>query len=314
MTALHDAIEKYISLRQSLGFKLESAASGLRKFATFMELKGAPYITTDLAYEWATQPAHVRPVRWAQRLGWVRIFARHWRATDPRTEIPPAGLIPGRPQRACPYLYSDQEIQQLLTVTQSLPSRNGLRPWTYRCLLGLLAVSGLRLGEVIRLEQRDVDLQEGLLLIRQTKFNKTRLVPLHASTCAVLADYAQRRNQLLPRATSPCFFLNDAGRCLERSAIHRTFYALSRQVGLRGPLDHTGPRLHDFRHRFAVQTLMAWYRSGQDVEQRLPVLSTYLGHAHTADTYWYLSLHPELMGLATTRLEQRWEEGPHAGQ
>ena len=146
MTALRDAIEKYIGLRQSLGFKLEAAASGLRKFAAFMELKGAPYITTDLAYEWAIQPTHVRSGRWAQRLGWVRIFARHWRATDPRTEMPPAGLIPFRPQRACPYLYSDQEIQQLLTVTQNLPSRYGLRPWTYRCLFGLLAVSGLRLG------------------------------------------------------------------------------------------------------------------------------------------------------------------------
>lgn len=138
MIALRDAIEKYIGLRQSLGFKLKDTARGLRQFATFMEFKAAPYITTALAYEWATQPGSMRSAWSAQRLGWVRIFARQWQATDPRTEIPPAGLIPGRPQRACPYLYSDQEIQQLLTAAQSLPSRNGLRPWTYRCLLGLL--------------------------------------------------------------------------------------------------------------------------------------------------------------------------------
>ena len=161
-------------------------------------------------------------------------------------------------------------------------------------------------SELIQLKRQDVDLSQALLTIRQTKFNKTRLVPLHTSTCDVLTDYAVRRDRLVMTPASPCFLLNDHGRRLEISAVHRTFYDLSRQVGLRGPEDRTGPRLHDFRHRFAVNTLIQWYRNNEDIERRMPVLSTFLGHAHSADTYWYLSIHPELMGLATNRLEQRW--------
>lgn len=306
MTPLLDTIEDYISLRRSLGFQLRDAANGLRSFAAFMERVGASYITTELAREWAMQPAHCQPAEWAKRLGWVRVFARHWSATDPRTEIPPLGLLPFRPRRARPYLYSDNEICKLLAAARKLAPSDGLRPWSYYCLFGLLVVSGLRIREALKLERNDVDLQEGLLVIRQTKFNKTRLVPLHNSTREVLLHYARRRDRLLPKPVSACFLLNDHGRGLEGSAVRRTFYELSRQIGLRGPTDRNGPRIHDFRHRFAVHTLIQWYRSSEDIERRLPVLSTYLGHAHVADTYWYLSVHPELMGLATQRLERRW--------
>jgi integrase/recombinase XerD len=306
MKPLRDAIEEYLALRRSLGFKLHDTARGLRAFAAFLEQKAAPYITTALALEWAMQPVHQQPSEWARRLGFVRVFARHWRASDPRTEIPPAGLLPFRPQRAQPYLYSEQEIQKLLAAAKGLSAPNRLRPWTYHCLFGLLVVSGMRLSEALKLERQDVDLDQAVLTIRQTKFNKTRLIPLHRSTRDVLTDYAVRRDRLVPCPASPCFLLNDQGRRLEPSAVHRTFYELSRQIGLRGPADHRGPRLHDFRHRFAVHTLIEWYRAGQDLERRLPVLSTFLGHAHVADTYWYLSIHPELMGLATRRLEQRW--------
>jgi integrase/recombinase XerD len=310
MKPLRRAIEDYITLRRGLGFKLRRMAENLRRFATFLEEKAAPYITTELALEWATQPTAHKPSDWAQRLGFVRVFARHWHATDPRTEIPPAGILPFRPQRARPYLYSESEIEKLLAVALKLSPRQALRPWTYHCLFGLLAVGGLRISEVLKLERADVDLGEGILTIRQTKFGKTRLVPLHPSTRDVLADYARRRDRLLRSASSSCFFLNDHGRRMEASAVRRTFYDLSRQIGLRGPGDHKGPRLHDFRHRFAVRTLIQWYRSGEDIEQHLPVLSTFLGHGHVADTYWYLSLQPELMGLATRRLELRWRV-PH---
>lgn len=306
MKSLRQAIEDYIGLRRSLGFKLVDMADGLRDFAAFLEQKGAPFITTDLAMEWAMLPAHHQPSDWAQRLGFVRVFARHWSATDSRTEIPLAGLLPFRPQRARPYLYSEEEIQKLLAAALELSPRQGLRPWTYHCLFGLLAVGGLRISEALKLERPDTDLREAVLTIRETKFGKTRLVPLHASTCDALADYARRRDRFVRTAASPCFFLNDHGRRLEGSAVRRTFYDLSRQIGLRGPEDHTGPRLHDFRHRFAVHTLIQWYRSNEDIERRLPVLSTFLGHGHVADTYWYLSVHPELMGLATRRLELRW--------
>ena len=309
MKSLRNAIEDYIALRRSLGFKLHEMANGLTEFASFLEQKGAPYITTALALEWAMQPADHPPSNWARRLGFVRVFARHWSATDPRTEIPPAGLLPFRARRARPYLYSEQEIQRLLDAAKSLSPASGLRPWTYHCLFGLLAVSGLRISEAIKLERQDVDFHQGLLTIRQTKFNKNRLIPLHSSTRDVLTEYAEHRDRLVPSPSSSCFLLNDCGRCLERSTVRRTFYDLSRQIGLRGPADRTGPRIHDFRHRFALNTLIQWYRAGEDIERRLPVLSTFLGHAHVADTYLYLSVHPELMGLATSRLEQRWRAG-----
>ena len=306
MKPLRQAIEDYIALRRSLGFKLCGMADDLQNFASFLEQRTAPYVTTGLAMEWAMQPANHQPSDWAKRLSYVRVFARHWQATDPRTEVPPEGLLPFRPQRARPYLYSELEIQELLAAAMKLAPSQGLRPWTYHCLLGLLAVAGLRISEALKLERPDVDLDEGILTIRQTKFGKTRLVPLHTSSRDVIADYAQRRDRLLRSASSPCFFLNDHGRRLEGSAVRRTFYDLSRQTGLRGPEAHKGPRLHDFRHRFAVRTLIQWYRSNEDIERRLPILSTFLGHGHVADTYWYLSIEPELMGLATQRLELRW--------
>jgi integrase/recombinase XerD len=306
MMPLRRAIEEYVELRRALGFKVRRMAENLPNFATFMEQRGAPYITTELALEWATQPVDHKPSDWAQRLGFVRVFARHWHATDLRTEIPPVGLLPFPPLRARPYLYSEAEVQMLLAAALKLRPRRGLRPWTYHCLFGLLAVAGLRISEALKLERVDVDLGEGILTIRGAKFGKTRLVPLHPSTRDVLADYARRRDRHLKHTSSPCFLLNDCGRCLEVSAVHRTFYRLSRQIGLRGPEDHKGPRIHDFRHRFAVHALIHWYRSDQDIERRLPILSTFLGHGHVADTYWYLSLEPELMGLATRRLERRW--------
>jgi integrase len=285
MKPLRQAIEDYIKLRRSLGFKLRDMADDLRDFATFLKQKAAPFVTTELALEWAMQPADHQPSDWAQRLSFVRVFARHWHATDPRTEIPPMGLLPFRPQRARPYLYSELEIQKLLAAALKLSPSQGLRPRTYYCLFGLLAVTGLRISEALKLERPDVDLGEGILTIRQTKFGKTRLVPLHISTRDVMADYARRRDRLLRNASSPCFFLNDHGRRQEGSAVRRTFYELSRQIGLRGPEDHKGPRLHDFRHRFAVRTLVQWYRSNEDIERRLPVLSTFLGHGHVADTF-----------------------------
>ena len=306
MKPLRNAVEDYIALRRSLGFKLRNMATGLTGFVSFLEQKAASYITASLALEWAMQPTDHQPSDWAKRLGFVRVFARFWSATDPRTEIPPAGLLPFRPQRARPYLYTDDEIERLLAAAKRLPPADGLRAWTYHCLFGLLAVTGLRISEAINLKRQDVDLGQGLLTIRQTKFNKTRLVPLQVSTRDVFTEYAERRDRWEPSPATPCFLLNDHGRRLEISAVHRTFYDLSRQIGLRGPADHTGPRLHDFRHRFAVNTLIQWYRDSMDIERRMPVLSTFLGHAHAADTYWYLSVHPELMGLATSRLEQRW--------
>ena len=306
MNPWREAVEDYVEMRRSLGFKLLEAKVSLIKFASFLEQRGAAHITISLAMEWAQQEKTARPAEWARRLSFIRGFARHWSAHDSQTEVPPSGLLPHRPGRAHPYLYSDDTVRQLLEAALQLPSAHGLRGPAYRCLLGLLAVSGLRISEARNLRTDDADLNEGILTIRGAKFGKSRLVPIHPSTRTVLSDYASQRDCFLARRPET-FFVSGRGARLDGGGIRRTFYYLSRQIGLRGASDSHGPRLHDFRHRFAVKTLVQWYRSGQDVERRLPILSTYPGHVHVSDTYWYLTACPELMGLAVKRFEDYWE-------
>jgi len=314
MNTLREAVQEYLEMRRALGFKLRKAGKGLADFVTFLEERNDRYITQDVVLAWAQQPSRAQPAHWAQRLSFVRGFARYRSATDPRTQIPPQGLLPFQPKRARPYLYSDEEIRSLLRTALKLPYRYGrgkLRPWVYHCLFGLLSVSGLRLGEARDLEIQDVDLKAAVLTIRGSKFGKTRLVPLHASTCTVLANYiAKRQRHWARRVVSSYLFVSSLGNRLDGGDIHRTFYTLSRQIGLRGASDSRGPRLHDMRHRFATNTLVRWYRSGQDPERRLPLLSAYLGHVHVADTQWYLEGCPELMHEAMKRLQQRWEDRP----
>jgi integrase len=301
-------------MRRNLGFHLRETGPLLLQFVAFMEQHRATIITTRLALTWARQPQTVQPAEWARRLSMVRIFARYRHAFDSRTEIPPDGLLPYRPKRARPYPYSDAEIRDLVHAALHMRcryQRGKLRPWVYACLFGLLSVSGLRLGEARNLELHDVDLEAAVLTIRGAKFGKTRLVPLHTSACKVLAEYlARRQRHWAQRPVSSYVFVSSWGNRLDVGDIHRTFYALSRQIGLRGPSDHHGPRIHDLRHRFAGKTLWRWYRTGEDPERRLPVLSAYLGHVHVADTYWYLSAWPELMREAMRRLERRWEDRP----
>ena len=314
MTTLRQAVQEYVQMRRDLGFKLHEAGKGLVDFMRFMEQHRASHITQALALAWAQQPPHAQPAHWAQRLTFVRGFARYRSATDPRTQIPALSLLPFRPKRARPYLYSNAEIRNLLRAALAVPcryERGKLRPWVYYCLLGLLSVSGLRVGEARNLELQDVDLKAATLTIRGTKFGKTRLVPMHGSTCSVLTEYIRRRNHhWWQRSVSPYLFVSSWGHQLDGADIRRTFYALSRQVGLRGPSDSHGPRLHDLRHRFATNTLVRWYRSNQDPERKLPLLSAYLGHVHVADTQWYLTGSPELMREAMRRLEHRWEDQP----
>jgi integrase/recombinase XerD len=307
MNTVRNALDEYLAMRRALGYQLRDAGLALPAFVSFLEQRGESHITTELALEWSQLPSRAKPSEWAKRLSFVRGFARYRSATDPCTEVPPQGLLPHPAGRAQPYPYTDEEIQRLMNAALRLPPTDGLRPWNYYGILGLLTVTGLRISEVLSLQRPDVDLQEGLLTIRHSKFDKSRLVPLHASTQQVLADYAQRRDRVLGKQSLPYFWVSDRGRPLAGSTVRQTFYELSRKTGLRGPSDHHGPRLHDLRHRFAVQTLVSWYRSGEDVDRRLPILSTYLGHACVSDTYWYLSFCPELMGLATARLERRWE-------
>lgn len=310
MRSLREAVEDYLAMRRSLGFKLHDMGRNLHHFVSFMEQQSAPVITVELALRWACQHRGVQPAYWAARLGFVRSFVRYWSATDPRTEIPPKGLLPYQAKRATPYIYSDDEIRRLLQAAMDLPPSAGLRPWTYRSVFGLTAVTGMRIGEVIHLDRADVDLEQGVVTVRLTKFGKSRLIPLHPSTVEELTRYIRLRDQLYPRPGTPRFFLSNHGTPLTDCMVRWTFIKLSRQIGLRQIGDSAGPRIHDLRHRFAVTTLLHWYRTGVDVEQRLPVLSTYLGHAHVEDTYWYLSAIPELFTLAKDRLEKRWEAHP----
>lgn len=312
MSTLQQAVQDYIEVRRRLGFKLREAGRALIDFAAFLDAHDAQYVTTELALAWAQRPSHALPSYWAARLGYVRGFARHQTAVDLRTQIPPDGLLPFRSKRARPYLYSKDDIQRLLSAALEMPcryTRCKLRPWTYYCLFGLLSVSGLRLGEARNLKLSDVDFDAAMLTIRGTKFGKSRLVPMHASTCAVLQDYLKRRRRhCAAQAASPYLFASQLGNRLDVGDVHRTFYTLSRQIGLRGATDSHGPRLHDMRHVFATNTLVRWYEAEQDPERLLPILSTYLGHVHVADTQWYLTGSPELMKEAMRRLERRWED------
>jgi integrase len=308
MTDLHSALKRYLSMRKGLGYKYQHQTRRLADFVSFMERRGATTITTKLAMEWATLPPD-RHASWALRLTDVRGFARHIANIDPKTEVPPAGILPGL-KRAKPYVYSDAEIDALLAAALSLPPAGGLRRWTYHYLFGLIAVTGMRLSEAIGLQRDDVDLEAGVLTVRLTKFGKSRLVPLHPTTSAALRNYAERRDAQFVSRCAPHFFVAERGGPLLHQYVHRVFWRLSREIGLRRPGDRTGPRVHDFRHRFAIRTLLGWYREGTDVEKKLPALSTYLGHTCVRDTYWYLSACPELMQEAARRLDRRWEAQP----
>lgn len=308
MTTLRQALRDYVAMRRGLGYRFVHQERRLASFITFMEQRDAAVITTKLALEWATQPQG-RYASWAIRFSDVRGLARHLLGYELQTEVPPVGIITYR-SRARPYLYTEAEIQTLLAAALALPPVHGLRRWTYHCLFGLLAVTGLRISEALALQRDNVDLEAGILTIRDTKFGKTRLVPLHRSTQKVLLDYACRRDTHIGTPRSPYFLVAERGGRLLPQYVDRVFWRLSRQTGLRGASAHTGPRLHDFRHRFAVATLLDWYRSGRSVDTLMPVLSTYLGHSCIRDTYWYLSACPELMEHAARRLEKHWEASP----
>lgn len=308
MRTLRELLRDYLTLRRALGFKLRTDGTGLMSFVSFMEEAQADHITTALALAWATQPTSVQPTRWARRLSYVRGFARYCSAIDTRTEIPSAQLLPDPHRRPSPYFFTDEDIDRLLQDALQWPIKNGLANHTYYCLFGLLSVSGLRISEALGLTPDDVDLDNGILTIRSTKFGKSRLVPLHATTAKVLADYWQRREHFLAGREVPHWFVNDHGKRLGYDAVRNAFHRLT--AGLPSQPGRARPRLHDLRHRFALSTVLHWYRDGEDVERKLPVLSAFLGHVEVGNTYWYLSACPELLGAAGARLERHWEQTP----
>jgi integrase len=308
MSALSEALNEYVAMRRNLGFVFRLPASLLRTFVAFVDEAGSAFITTELVRQWAVQPAEAQPSTWAGRLSIARRFAVWRRASDPRTEVAPADLVGQRYRRKPPRLYTEQDVVRLIQSATALPSAKKLRGRTYATLFGLLAVTGLRINEALHLDRSDVDFEEGVLLIRRTKFGKSRLVPIHLTTQQALRAYGEARDQIVPTPATPAFFVSERRTRITEWSTRYTFAVVSRTVGLRPPTcggrHGHGPRIQDLRHRFAAQTLITWYRAGVDGERELPKLSTYLGHVHTADTYWYLEAIPELLQLAAERLAQ----------
>lgn len=302
MSALDTHAEEYLRLRRALGYKMERAGHLLPQLVAYLQAAGASTVTSELAIAWARTPQRARPNHWAQRLAVARGFAAYLQAIDPSTQVPPAGVFPARRHRPSPYLWSSDDVAGLLASAAAL--RPPLRGHTYQTLFGLLAVSGMRVGEATGLDRDDVDLHTGVVTIRHAKFDRARLVPLHPTATAALTRYAAERDRLCPRPATRAFFLASAGTRLDRSGIAKTLKSLTTAIGVRTETVH--PTAHQLRHSFAVDTLIGWHRSGINVDAHIAALSTYLGHVAPADTYWYLSASPQLMALAADRLQARF--------
>lgn len=305
MTTLDHEVADYLALRRGLGYKLEMHGRVLPQFVGFLEQRDATVITTELALQWATLPTGGSAVWWHQRLAIVAAFARYLHACDPRHEIPPIDLLPAKFRRAIPYLYSAAEIAALMTAARMIPSR--LKAVTYETLIGLLSVTGMRIGEVVGLDRDDVLLSEARLTVRHGKNGRSREIALHPTTVIALDAYARVRDELFPQPKDPSFLLTTTGMRMNKGSIWHEFDRLRRATGLDRETLGRQARVHDIRHSFVLRTLLGWYRDDVDVEAQLPLLSTFLGHVHPSDTYWYMQAAPELLALALQRLERTWE-------
>jgi integrase/recombinase XerD len=307
MSGLQQAVEDYLRVRRALGFKLERHGRLLPDLVSYLESARAPTLTTRLALDWATA-LDGKPDEWAIRLSIARGFAVYLQALDPATEVPSADLLSRKRRRANPYLYTDVEIAALMAAAETL--RFPLRTATYQTLIGLLATTGATIGELIALDRDDLDRPARCLLVRNAKFADTRQLPLHQTTVDALGSYATLRDQHWPRPKTAAFFVSTAGTRLAYGNVCTSFRYLASVAGLQPRSERCRPRIHDFRHRMVVVTLIDWYRAGVDVAVRLPALSTYVGHAHPSFTYWYVSSAPELLALAAARLEHNRRRRP----
>lgn len=307
MSALSRELDRYLRIRRSLGYDLSTSERILRRFTVFAEQEGADLISAGLFLRWQEAFGHANRQTWANRLGIVRRFAQWLHSIDPRHEVISQALIPGRYRRTRPYIYSDEEIRSIVETAAELPSVNGIRALTCSTLFGLIAVTGLRVGEAVSLDVIDVDLESGLLTLRRGKLGKARLLPLSESTTIQLAAYAKERDRLLGCSPKP-FFVSDLGKRITDCGARYNFAVVCQAMGLRATEKYNrhghGPRIHDLRHTFAVRTFVNWYRTGMDPSREMLKLTTYLGHADSAHTYWYIEAVPELLELASRRIER----------
>jgi integrase len=311
MNTLTAELDRYLTIRRSLGYRLDTAERILRRFVTFMDSRGATLITADLFLQWKAAFGKANRNTWAARLSVVRLFAQWLQGINPRHEMPAKGLIPFRRTRGQPHIFSEADVGRILAEAEKLPSVNGIRGLTYSTLFGLIAVTGLRISEALDLDDDDVDLVNGVLTIRNGKSGKQRLVPLSPSVRSRLEEYARERDRLLGHRPQS-FFVSDRGDRTGDCGARYNFAMISQRIGLRALPKHRyhghGPRIHDLRHTFAVRTMIAWYRQDLDLEREMPKLSTYLGHTDPSHTYWYIEAVPELMSLAAERAAKRLEK------
>ena len=303
MTGLREHLDDYLRIRRAVGFKLERSQLLLADFVCYLESEGLDTVTVNAAITWAAIPPNGISGWHAHRLSVVRGFARYLCVIDPAHQVPPTGVFPTPKHRATPFLYSDIDIAALMAATGTF--RSPLRAATLDTIVGLLSVTGLRIGEALRLNRDDVDLDNAVVTVSGSKFGKDRLVPIHQSTVDALAAYASLRDRLSPQPANPAFFVSVAGTRLRYCNFHSAWLTMVDAAGLEGRSAKCRPRPHDLRHTFAVRTLLGWYRSGENVTAAMPRLSTFLGHVDPANTYWYLTASPELLGLIAERLEQK---------
>jgi len=317
MTTLSQQLADYLAVRRSLGFDMTFEERVLRVFTAFADREVVDHITVDLFLRWKAAFGTANNDTWAHRLGMVRGFARWLKGYDERTEVPPPGLIPAKWQRPRPYIYSDKEVATVVARAAKLRSQYGLRGWTFSTLFGLIAVTGLRINEALKLDDDDVDLDDGLITVKRGKNGKARFVPIAPSTVNRLAAYHAECIRLLGVRTG-AFFCNDDGRRPTDCSARYNFAIVSQDMGLREAQRFCkhgrGPRIHDLRHTFAVRTIMGWYRKGLDPDREMLRLSTYLGHVKPDHTYWYIEAVPELLQLASKRAERSLaENAPRKG-
>lgn len=302
MSSIRQALADYLAVRRALGYKLKRTEKLLHQFLTYVESLGEHHLRVETMLAWATLPKRSDSIWPSYRLCAVRGFARHLHAIDPATEVPSVDLLPSRQCRATPYLYSDDDMTALMAATATLRAPH--RVVTYRTLIGLLAVTGMRVGEGLALDRSDIDAKHGVLTIRKSKFGKSRELPLHSSVVDALTQYVGRHDRPLSLTSNPAVFVSTAGTRLLYCNVQWTFQQLVRRAGLKARSAACRPRLHDLRHSFVVCTVLDWYRQGHDTTARLPLLSTYLGHVDPSGTYWYLSAAPELLEMAGHRLQR----------
>jgi len=300
VSRLRLAVVDYLAVRRALGYKLHRAAKLLDQVLTYVEQRGGTHLRWETMLAWATLPEAAHPSWTSYRLTTVRRFAIHVHTIDPASDVPATDLLPWQRCRATPYLYSDQELDALLAATATLRTLH--RVATVRTLIGLLAVTGMRVGEAIALNQGDIDATDHVVTIRLTKFGKARELPIDPSTVEVLLAYLRRGDRPRAAARTPAVLVSTAGTRLLYGNVQWTFHRLVQRAGLRPRSTTCRPRLQDLRHRFAVRTLLDAYEQGHHPEARLALLSTYLGHVDPKATSWYLSAAPELLRLAGDRL------------